>query len=131
MSLILRIPPMAKPRMTQRDKIPALQSKQAQKYFTWKRELQWKLKQFGIKRIDNDGEVNCVFYIAMPQSWNSQKRKKMYATPHTQRPDIDNLIKALLDAVYQEDCKIYSIKALKKWAINSYIYVGGINDSHS
>ncbi len=56
-----------------------------------------------------------VFWLPMPRSWSKKKRAKMAATPHEQRPDLDNLEKALLDAVFEEDGHIWSVWAEKRW----------------
>ena len=35
---------------------------------------------------------------------------------HNQKPDIDNLIKAVLDALMAEDCRVHTVFARKFWA---------------
>jgi Holliday junction resolvase RusA-like endonuclease len=67
------------------------------------------VKQFG-------GEIRVTFFIPMPSSWSRNKRNQLRGTAHTQRPDIDNLLKALLDAPGRDDAHVYSIQATKLWA---------------
>jgi len=58
----------------------------------------------------------------MPKSWSKKKKAEMLGQPHQQKPDIDNLLKALMDAVLPEDSHIYDIRATKYWG-----NVGGID----
>jgi Holliday junction resolvase RusA-like endonuclease len=57
----------------------------------------------------------------MPKSWSTKRRQKMEGQPHTQRPDIDNLCKSVLDALYMEDSHIHEISLKKVWARNGFI----------
>lgn len=61
---------------------------------------------------------DCVtFWIPMPRSWSRRKRAEMLGAPHKQKPDLDNLLKALLDAIYDDDSAIWKIgKNQKFWA---------------
>ena len=43
--------------------------------------------------------------------------------PHRQKPDIDNLIKALLDALYADDSHVWKITAEKRWHYEGKIMV--------
>ena len=45
----------------------------------------------------------------------------MDGQPHQVRPDLDNLIKAWCDALYQEDSVIWSIHATKFWSYKGSI----------
>ena len=114
--VVIDIDPCPKPRLTQRDKIPRLQTPAAKRYFQWKQAFQLQLKKRSIKKIDHDGFVQVEFHISVPNSWSKKKKLKMHGEAHRSRPDIDNLLKALLDSVYSEDAKIYSIKAKKIWS---------------
>lgn len=53
------------------------------------------------------------FVLPMPASWPKYKRSEMDGEPHCQKPDIDNLLKALLDSVYGDDCGVHEISARK------------------
>ena len=109
------ITPCAKPRMTQKDK--------------WSRrpatETYWVFKD-EVKRLKLDlpeSGANIIFMIPMPQSWSKKKKLKMVGTPHKQKPDLDNLIKGLGDAVYQDDSCISDICANKIWAVRGAIII--------
>ena len=58
----------------------------------------------------------------MPKSWSKKKKLEMDGQPHTQVPDLDNLLKAIGDALYQDDSCIHTLGSLKKvWATNGFI----------
>lgn len=47
------------------------------------------------------------FVLPMPKSWSKKKRTLMKNRPHTQKPDLDNLIKAFKDALLKEDSVVW------------------------
>ena len=55
------------------------------------------------------------FYMPMPKSWSRKKKAKMIGKPHQQKPDVDNLAKALLDSVFEDDSHIHDIRISKTW----------------
>lgn len=99
--------PIPKPRMTQRDK--------------------WKIRDCVVRYRAFCDEVrlhkitlqesghHITFVLPMPKSWSKKKRADMDRKPHQQKPDVDNLTKALLDAVFDEDCRVYDIRTTKLW----------------
>ena len=56
------------------------------------------------------------FAMPMPMSWSKTKCDRMRGQPHRQKPDLDNLLKALLDAVFADDCRVWSYSASKIWS---------------
>lgn len=116
--MIYNIDPVAKPRMTQRDK--------------WmKRPIVVKYHQFkDLCRLYNvkleEQGCNILFNIAMPKSWSKATKAHMDGQPHRQKPDISNLLKALEDAVFKDDSKIWHYAGLKKlWAYEGSIEIKG------
>ena len=113
--IIYNISPVAKPRMTQRDK--------------WaKRPAVMKYRAFCDKvRLNDlllpDCGADIVFGIPMPKSWSAKKKQAMNRSPHQQTPDLDNLLKALCDAVHKEDKHIWQYSAGKVWAETGYIEI--------
>ena len=105
--MIYDIEPCAKPRMTKRDKWAKRPC--VMKYRAFKDECNLK----GLM-IENMNTV--VFRIAMPKTWSKKKKIEMNETPHQQKPDIDNLLKAVMDAVLDDDSHISSISVYKIWA---------------
>ena len=72
--------------------------------------------------------VDLVFYISMPKSLSKKKRAEMIGKPHLQKPDLDNLIKNVLDRanglLWNDDDCVYEIKAKKVWAEKGKIEMG-------
>lgn len=66
------------------------------------------------------------FEIAMPPSWPKKRRAEMCGRPHQSKPDIDNLTKAVMDAIAEEDAFVWKIAAEKLWAESGRITVGEI-----
>ena len=109
------ITPVAKPRMTQRDKWKKRPS--VMKYRAFKDEI----RAAGIELEESNQHVT--FIIPMPKSWSKKKRLESHGMPHKQRPDIDNLQKALLDAVTSEDCYIWDMRCTKIWGYDGAIII--------
>lgn len=68
------------------------------------------------------------FYIEMPKSWSKKEKARMNGQPHEQEPDVDNLLKAAMDAIYQtregkNDAHVWSIWAEKRWSETAHILI--------
>lgn len=101
------ITPIAKPRMTQRDKWA--QRPCVMKYRAYCDEVRAK----GIEIPESGSHVT--FILPMPKSWSKKKRSELAGKEHRQRPDWDNLAKALMDAVLKEDSGVWDIRVTKLW----------------
>ncbi len=64
-----------------------------------------------------------IFNIPMPKSWSKKKRIEMNGTPHMKTPDIDNLTKALLDAIHKNDSHIWHLTLQKIWSNSGSIEI--------
>lgn len=109
------IDPMGAPRMTQRDrwkKRPVVE-----RYHAFRDAV-----RHNRVRIPEAG-AHITFVIPMPDSWSKARRKANIWQPHQQRPDVDNLAKALLDAVYAEDCRVHDLRVSKIWGDYGMIVV--------
>lgn len=107
------IEPCPKPRMTRRDK--------------WKkRPCVMKYRAFKDKcalyRVQLPQPCLVIFHIPMPKSWGGY-RSAHVGEPHQRRPDIDNLLKGLMDAVLKRDEKIWNVRTEKRWAMEGAIEV--------
>ena len=102
---------MAKPRMTKSDswkKRPIVL-----KYWEYKDDIKnWAF----LNNFSLGNEIYCVFHIPMPKSWSLKKKMQMNYQDHQQRPDIDNLLKGLMDALLEEDSHIHTVYARKIWS---------------
>lgn len=108
------ITPVSKPRQTRSD--------------VWKkRPCVVKYRKFADKCRELNIEIrpfdHVIFHIPMPKSWSNKKKLKMDSKPHLNRPDIDNLGKAIMDAVLKEDSHIHDIRLSKIWSFEGYIEI--------
>ncbi|MEO5367476.1 MAG: RusA family crossover junction endodeoxyribonuclease [Magnetococcus sp. WYHC-3] len=105
-SKLYPITPVAKPRMTRSDKWRKRPA--TTKYWAFKDECQ----KLGVKFFPGCG---IRFFIPMPVSWSQKKRDFMVGKPHQSEPDLDNLLKALSDAVWpKHDQFLWSYSLLEK-----------------
>lgn len=107
--------PVPKPRQTRSDK--------------WKerpcvlryRAFADKVREFGIEIKPGDSIIFC---LPMSKSWSEKKKKEMYMQPHCIVPDLDNLIKSILDACHKEDSHIHWLgHTFKKWDYEGSIII--------
>jgi len=112
---VYAIDPRAKPRMTRKDVYnpkPIVLT-----YWAYKKHAQL----IRIKVPEHGAHV--VFKLRMPKSWSKKKKRAFEGQPHQQTPDIDNLTKGLLDAVFDDDSKVWDIRATKLWAYEGAIEI--------
>lgn len=65
--------------------------------------------------------VDLYFYLPIPKSVSKKKREKMFYV--TKKPDIDNLVKAVLDAInytnlWEDDSRIARLRTAKIYSVN-------------
>ena len=107
----LNVEPMGAPRMNRSDtwrKRPCVIS-----YRAFRDQLRAEVAGYG--SLPPDG-WSLVFRIEMPESWSDKKKGAMFGTPHRQKPDIDNLWKAVTDTLFENDSSIWHMRATKVWA---------------
>lgn len=109
------ISPVPKPRMTQRDKWEKRPC--VMRYRAFKDEC----RLCGVRVPEGGARVR--FSIPMPKSWSKKKKSEMAGLPHQVRPDVDNLLKALLDAVYGDDSVVWDIRVTKIWGYHGRIEI--------
>nr|DAX05363.1 MAG TPA: Endodeoxyribonuclease RusA [Caudoviricetes sp.] len=109
------ITPVPKPRMTQRDKWQKRPSVMRYRAFCDEARLR------RIMLPESGAEI--VFQMPMPKSWSGVKRRSMAGQPHQQKPDVDNLLKALMDALFDDDCKVWNVAVSKVWGESGKITV--------
>ena len=94
-------------------------SLRAKKYYRWRNDVQWQLSMQGFPFHDCT-IFRLQFLIPFPESYGRGQRKKLAGLPHQLRPDIDNLAKAAIDAVYStpnmpDDGVVWKLGAEKYW----------------
>ena len=119
----LKIKAVPKPRMTRADtwkKRPCVLN-----YWAYKDELNEKIKDIDIELKD---ELFIEFYMPMPKSWSKKKKEEHYLKPHQQKPDIDNLLKGVMDALFKEDSHVHTVYGKKTWSDEASItFISGKN----
>lgn len=104
------VDPIGKPRMTQRDRWK--QRPAVSRYHDYKDILRLSVP----RGYEVPAELTIQFSLAMPASWSKKERISMLGKPHQQKPDIDNLVKAFLDTLCEEDSYVWSVNASKVWS---------------
>lgn len=97
------------------------------RYKDYKKELKqiWAHKGYP---FPNAG-VQCTFLLRMNQtSWSRKKKNELFGQPHMQKPDVDNLLKAFMDAIVPDDSTVWHLGGPKKlWFYSSFICVNYID----
>ena len=72
-------------------------------------------------------EIEFVFGIKTPASLSNKKKISLEGTPHSKKPDIDNLVKYYLDVlqpnVISDDAKVTKISSSKIYTQDPYVEV--------
>ena len=105
MMKVYHIQPMGKPRMTRADK--------------WKKRpevMRYRafcdhVRLLGVSLPEAYSHVT--FILPMPKSWSNKKRAQMNGKPHQGKPDLDNLMKSLMDALFEDDTHIWDSRITK------------------
>lgn len=112
--LVLQITPVAKPRMTRRDQWQKRDV--VVRYRAYCDALRAAAERQGFALPDAGARM--VFHLPMPPSWSKKRRAAMDGEPHQQKPDLDNLVKAVCDALRPDgDAQIWHMgPPEKRWA---------------
>lgn len=105
---------MPAPRMTRSDKWK--KRPVVMRYFAFRDQVE-------TAKIQLQSPCKITFYISMPDSWSKRKRSDFNGKPHMNKPDVDNLLKALLDSVFEDDAHMWSVSVEKFWAEKGAITV--------
>lgn len=123
------IVPMGAVRMTQSDRwkinpnhhnILQRQRPEVTRYFAFKRTIK---EQAAKMAYVQENTLEIVFLVPMPNSWSKKKKQRQNRMPVKTKPDIDNYVKAFLDALLTEDGHIWKIIAEKRYAYKGSIIV--------
>jgi Holliday junction resolvase RusA-like endonuclease len=125
----LFVTPVPKPRMTQKDrwaKRPAVV-----RYYAFCDELRVAWGNDTLEKPPGalsttfpvPARLRLIFGIPMPQSWSKRKKALMVGVAHQSRPDVDNLAKAFLDALCEDDSYVWDLHASKVWSDVPYIEI--------
>jgi len=109
--IVISHEPVPAPRMTRRDKWLNPRRDCVQRYFDFRDFVQQACGD--MPTVPHT--IMFEFHIPMPLSWSNKKMAEMNGKKHRQRPDVDNLIKAVCDALFLEDGGVSDVAALKRW----------------
>lgn len=115
-----QLEPVSKPRQTQQDKWKQRPAVMAYRAFA--DALRAQAGALGFVLPVSGWSI--AFYLPMPASWSKRKRAALDGQPHQQKPDCDNLLKAVMDALLEDDSVVWSIAGIeKRWAQEGRIVV--------
>jgi Holliday junction resolvase RusA-like endonuclease len=132
LDLYLDIEPMGAVRTTQKQMYA---DKRYKKYMVWKDDIRilWnaELIKLGIKPDEfKFSEIKSItFVVTIPMSLSLSKaqrkeREDRIDMPHQMKPDIDNMLKAFMDALMKEDSHVHTIGRMTKiWGLHGHIKV--------
>jgi Holliday junction resolvase RusA-like endonuclease len=104
--------PMGKPRMTQRDKW--MKRECVVRYRAWADMI--RLCCPNPPPAERLARINIFAYFAPPSSWSAKKRQAMIGHPYRQKPDPDNIAKAVLDSLWPDgDQAVGSVYIERQW----------------
>lgn len=78
--------------------------------------------------------IEVVAVFEPPRSWSGAKAKRHLGQPHVQKPDGDNLLKAVLDGLnrvaFSDDKQVYDMRVRKFWGprAKTVVHVDGMED---
>ena len=73
----------------------------------------------GLPVFSGPVEVEIAAVFGLPKSWSKAKRDSMACSPHTHKPDADNIAKAVLDALaafWTDDAQVAVLRVRKMWS---------------
>lgn len=106
--LLAGVKPMPKPRMTHQGRFDPRQKK----FWAYKEQLLWAAK---LCKFSPGTALEMTFYMPLPRVQKKSDTRKP-GDPHTQKPDIDNLVKGVLDSFFEDDSNVHEVNAKKIWA---------------
>ena len=105
--------PMGKPRMTRRDKWK--QRDCVVRYRAWADHVRTVAGVREKQELLKPTRLTLRAYFPMPKSWSARTKLNAVGHPHIQKPDLDNIQKALMDALFVNDQYIYAGEQEKYW----------------
>ena len=105
----VHITALGKPRMTQQDKWKKRPC--VMRYRAFADEMRLRVGVIPVEAVS----VTLAVFLPMAESWSDKKKAALKGMPHRQKPDIDNICKAVLDALMKDDSGIAYIHAVKRW----------------
>jgi len=89
------------------------------RYRAFHDELRRKMRGFTLP----DSGYHMTFFLPIPPSWSGKKKIQFEGQPHRSKPDKDNLEKAVLDALKEDDSGVWDGRVTKRWSANPRIEI--------
>jgi len=118
----LIVDPNTKPRMTRSDKWK--KRKCVVQYYGYKDIVKSEARRLKMPELPTILQ-STIFVVPIPKSWSKKKKISLDGKLHTQRPDLDNYLKGLWDALCKEDSHIAKINGPleKRWGKEGKIII--------
>lgn len=97
----------------------------ALRYWEWKDAIKWEAKAQNFE-IGDQIAIRATF--KMPKSWNKSKQLEMNHKRHQQKPDFDNIAKAVCDALHADDKRVFFGLSMKVWGDRDEIEIVNLSD---
>lgn len=117
--IIIPLTPMGKPRMT-RNSHWKKGNTPVKRYWKWKDDLMLLTNKEGYELED---KISIDFYLPMAKSWTKKRKAEMMGKPHQFKPDVDNMLKAFMDALASKDEHVYDARGRKFWSDRGYMVI--------
>jgi len=118
------------------DVIPVPKPRQTRSDVWKKRPIVMRYRQFADdlredcrkKGFVPSGWLVIVFHLPMPKSWSKKKKEGMLNMSHCSKPDLDNLVKSCVDALFagipdRDDACVHTINARKVWSTSGGMFL--------
>ncbi|HCL6099552.1 RusA family crossover junction endodeoxyribonuclease [Enterobacter cloacae subsp. cloacae] len=112
---VYNILPIGKPRMTHADKWK--KCPEVMRYWAFYDHV----RLLGICMPESNSYAS--FILLMPKSWNKKKRAELNGQHHQGKPDLDNLMECLMEALFEDDTHIWDSRVTKLWGENGQIII--------
>ncbi len=90
------------------------------RYFAFKDRLKTQSQELGFQL----GELlDIVFFVPMPDAWSEKKKQRSIGLPCKVRPDVDNMVKGVMDCLKSEDGDVWYVRAEKRYAWSGSILI--------
>lgn len=111
--------PKARPRFSSRGgRVSAYTAPKSDAYHRQVQTAAW-LEMRGRQKFLGPVAIEARFVFQPPPSWSEKRRLTAFGTAHAQKPDLDNLLKQVLDSmnavVFGDDAAVVKITATKQW----------------
>jgi Holliday junction resolvase RusA-like endonuclease len=108
---------VGKPRMTQSDKWRRPPRKCVADWLLFKDQFFLAAMEQGFRpATDLILMIEVDAQLPMPASWSKKLKQRLLGTPHDAKPDFDNILKGVADALTGDDSKIYRGTIFKMWS---------------